>query len=243
MATKGKGIGMHGISNKRVYRSIAFYGTIANAIDYTNIVVSGKTPLMLCGTSSAKITTSTADTKFFQIYVENTATSGDNRGIYLRQYLAGAGGGGEALRCFTTIDAVAAGTAHGAHISLNFVSTSNSGRLTGLGVAMRATLHIPDDASWTGGTLAAIQAEIYSDGSASDPDGLTELSYIRCINGGHADGISDVDDDAFLFSLQGMTAGSGSLYDTSASAATGDATLKIKIGGTTKYLLVADDAS
>lgn len=241
MVVRGRGIGITGLSNKRVYRSLAFWGSIAKALDFTDLTPSGTTPILLAGTSSARISTSVADTKFLQIYVENTATSGDNRAIYVRQYLSGAGGGGEALRAFTTINAITATTAHGAHISLNFVSTSNSGRITGLGIAMRATLHIPNDSSWTGGTFAAIQAEIYSDGDDSDPDGLTELSYIRCINGGNSNGISDVDDDAFLLSLQGMTAASGSLYDTTASGATGDATLKIKIGSTTKYLLVADN--
>lgn len=218
----------------------------ANRLNFPMITVTGTAagPLIFGGTSSNKIASATASTKFMQFYLNSTATSGDIRGMYLRLYLSGTNTtGGEALRAYTTINAVTVGTAHGAHLSLSFVSTSNSGRLTGLGVAARCTLHLPSDADWTGGTLAAIQAEIYSDGNASDPDGLTELSFIRIVNDTTNDGHDDVDDDAFLFSIQGLAASSGHCYDTTASAATGDATLKIKIGDATKYLLVADDAS
>lgn len=153
-----------------------------------------------CGTSAAPVTEDTANMKFMAFYFDNGATSGDNRGMYLRQYLTGAGGGGEAARIFTTCEDVACGTAHGAHISLNFGDT---GSVTGLGVAMRGTLHVPDDASWAPGTVSSLQAEIYSDGSDSDTDGATEVSFIRVVNAGHADGIADVDDDAFLLSIQG----------------------------------------
>ena len=193
--------------------------------------------LMGAGTSSDKETTGTADAKFMEFRLENTATSGDNRAMYLRFYLAGAGGGGEAARIFTTVDDVAAGTAHGAHISLNFDSTSNSGRLTGLGVAARCTLHIPSDASWTSGTLAAIQAEIYSDGTASDPDGLTKLSYIRVISDGHADGIADVDDDAYLLSINGHTIGAGNMVVAETDETKFSHKIRIDIGGTDYYLM------
>lgn len=190
------------------------------------------------GSSSSPVSLTSA-AKANQIYITNSATSGDSRGLYLRQYLTGAGGGGEALRAFSTINAAGA-TAHGAHISLNFGS---SGSLSGLGVAGRNTLHIPDNAAWTGGTLSALQAEIYSDGTASDPDGLTELSFMRFVNDGHADGKADVDDDGFLMSLQGLTAGAAHIFATSLTAATvyGNLTaaLRVKVGSTTYYIPLA----
>jgi hypothetical protein len=190
------------------------------------------------GSSSSPVSLSSA-AKANQIYVTNSATSGDSRGLYLRQYLTGAGGGGEALRTFSTINAAGA-TAHGAHISLNFGS---SGSLSGLGVAGRNTLHIPDNASWTGGTLSALQAEIYSDGAASDPDGLTELSFLRIINDGHASGKADVDDDGYLMSLQGLSAGAAHIFATGLTAATVQgnltASLRIHIGSTDYYIPLA----
>ena len=198
--------------------------------------ITSDTPLVLAGNSTTRLKTSSANTKFLQYYFENTATSGDNRAMYLRLYLSGAGSGGEAARIFTTINDVAGGTAHGAHISLNFGST---GELTGLGVAVRGTLHVPDDAGWTGGTLSAIQAEIYADGTASDPDGITELSFIRVVNGGHTNGKADVEDDAFAFSFQGFTSATGNMiYEN--TTADSDATIRVKIGATTYYMMLKD---
>lgn len=189
------------------------------------------------GTSASRVTEDTANMKFMSFYFDNGATSGDNRGMYLRLYLTGAGGGGEAARVFTTIEDVAAGTAHGAHISLNFGDT---GSVTGLGVAMRGTLHVPDDASWAPGTVSALQAEIYSDGDDSDTDGATEVSFIRVVNGGNANGVADVDDDAFLMAISGGAIGAGNLMAVKSSAAVSH-TLRIKgPDGNTYYLMVSD---
>lgn len=187
--------------------------------------------LMGIGTESYPATISVADKKFLSFYLKNSATSGDNRGMYLRFYLAGAGGGGEAARLYTDVYNVAAGTAHGAHISLGFGTT---GTLTGLGVAGRNTLHLPSGGG-AAGTLAATQAEIYSDGSNSDPAGATEISFLRVINDGAASGMADVDDDAFFFSAQGFTDGTGNVLRV-AVPTTLAASLRVKVGSTSYYL-------
>lgn len=186
------------------------------------------------GSSSAKVTTPTAGKNFFEFRTESTATSGDSRGIYNRLYLAGAGVSGESLRTFTSIDDVDAATAHGAHISLGFEST---GRVTGLGVAMRATLHIPDDAAWAPGTIAALQAEIWSDGDDSDTDGATEVSFIRVVNGGNANGIADVDDDADLLALSGFTIGANNMVQTETDETKFSHKIRINVGGTELFLM------
>lgn len=193
------------------------------------------------GSSSDPATTSTADAKFFEYRLESSATSGDARGEYLRLYISGAGGGGEALRAFTTVNDVAAATAHGAHISLNF---GTSGTVTGQGVAGRFTLHMPTTALTSNVTMSAVQAEIWSDGSTSDPGGSTKLSFFRAVNGGNANGMADVDDDAALFELIGFTAGSGNLVSgNTASKSTLDftnwVTLRILIGSTVYYIPAA----
>lgn len=193
--------------------------------------------LLGMGSSSAKETTATAGKNFIEFRLESTATSGDSRGIYNRLYLKGAGVSGESLRVFTSIDDVAAATAHGAHISLNFQST---GEVTGLGVAMRATLHVPDDATWAPGTIAAIQAEIWSDGAASDPDGATEISLIRVVNGGNASGIADVDDDADLLALSGFTIGAGNMVQADVDETKFSHKIRINVGGTEMFLMAAD---
>lgn len=193
------------------------------------------------GTNTLPATTSTAGSNFIDFRVKNTATSGDNRGLYLRQYLSGAGSSGEALRVFNTIDNVAGASAHGAHISLNF---GTSGSVTGQAIAGRFTLHMPSTAlAASNVTYSAVQAEIYSDGATSDPAGNL-LSAFRVVNGGDTTGAADVDDDCALFDLQGWTAASGNMFVTglteSTIAGNLSAALRIRIGAVTYYIPLAD---
>lgn len=203
--------------------------------DRTSAVLMGK------GTSTTPVNIGTTGSKnFLGFWVEADHTSGDVRGLYMRLFMGGtSNASGEAARLFTTIQTGGvASSAHGAHISLSHQTT---GYASGLGVAMRATLHIPDQASWsTGGTYASVQAEIWSDGTASDPANATELSYIRFVNGGHANGIADVDDDAQLFSIQGGTIGTDNLVEVAVGEANYSHNIKILVGATQLYLMCAD---
>jgi len=195
--------------------------------------------LIAFGTSTNRVKTALADTRFLDFNLENSATSGDNRGMYLRLYLSGAGGGGEALRVFTTVENVAAGTAHGAHISINF---GTSGTVTGQAIALRSTIHMPETAlPASNHTYAALQAEIYSDAATSDPSGNL-LSAIRVVNGGNATGGADVDDDCFLFDFVGWTQGAGNLIGALGNEPTWTTnktfTVKVRLpDGTTGYLV------
>jgi hypothetical protein len=199
---------------------------------------NGNSSLLLgAGTSSNKMTTSVANTKFMEFRLENSATSGDNRAMYLRFYLSGAGGGGEAARIFTTVNNVAAGTAHGAHISLNF---GTSGTVTGQGIAGRNTLHLPNAALTSNVTMAAVQAEIYSDGSDSDPGGSTLLSYFRAVNDGHADGKADVDDDVALIEIIGHTIAAGNMLQAETDETKFSHKARIRIAGTDYFIMLTD---
>ena len=191
------------------------------------------------GSSSTAVQSSITNERLFNVYLNSSATSGDTRAAYIRLWLSGVANGGEALRAFTTINSVAGSTAHGAHISLNFVSTSGSASLSGLGVGMRTTLHIPNDASFTSGTLAAMMAEIYADGSSSDTDGCTEVSFLRVVNGGNATGGANIDDDAYLISAQGFDINTGNIFAAKSSAAISH-TARIKIGNTPYWILLSD---
>ncbi len=193
--------------------------------------------IIKAGTSSSPVTEDTADMKFIGLYFDNGATSGDNRGIYNRLYLTGAGGGGESLRSYTEIVGVAAGTAHGAHISLGTGESTTVGTVTGLGVAVRATLGLASGAV-SGGTYAAIESEIYSFG-ASTTVTMTELSFIRCTMGGHADGITAIDDKAYLLVLDGCTEGSGNMVVSSTTENNYASAARCKINGVEKWLMFA----
>jgi hypothetical protein len=188
--------------------------------------------LMGLGTSSAPATISAADKKFMSFYLRNNATSGDNRGMYLRLYLGGAGGGGEAARIFTTVKDVAAATAHGAHISLDFGST---GTITGQGIASRNTLHLANQALASNVTLAATQSEIYCDGSDSDPGASTKLSFHRFVLDGHADGMTDVYTKSNFLDIQGLTDTENGMFRAVAPS-TLAASLRVLVGSTLYYL-------
>lgn len=193
--------------------------------------------LMGAGTNADRCTTSSANTKFIEFRLENTATSGDNRGIYNRLYLGGAGGGGESLRSFTTVDGVAAGTAHGAHISLNFADTSSS--ITGQGIGMRATLHIPNYAL-SGGTYAAAQSELYFDGDGNaDISGTTAHSIHRFVVDGNAAGQATAEN---AFEFVNIPSGTAAADMLKTDKHAGDSTdgLRCLVNGSVKYIMLAD---
>ena len=177
------------------------------------------------------------------IRIKHSAGATDTRALYVRaaaEVSPGANNSIEALRAFTNVNENIS-NANGAHISLSFDDTAGGSECSGEGYAVKATTHIPNVASWNPtGTLAAMKAEIYSDGAASDPDNLTELSFIRIENAGNATGKADVDTDAFLFSIQGFTSAadvtkvlsSVSLAELPASTVG----LRVKIGAGTYYI-------
>ncbi len=188
------------------------------------------------GDSTTRMVNDTANYRFLNYNFDNGATSGDSRGMYLRQFITGAGGGGEAARIFSTVEDVAGATVRGAHISLNFADT---GTVTGLGVALECTLHIANQATQAG-TLAPIKLAINSDGSTSDP-ASSQLSYIRIDNQGDATGGADVDDDVFLFDIQGHTIGTANLVEVAADETGYAHNIRIRVGATEMYLMCADD--
>jgi hypothetical protein len=112
-----------------------------------------------------------------------------------------------------------------------------SGRTTGLGSAFCAEIAL--SAGTTSGTYAPLESELVL-ASGAKTGTATSFLYMNATG----DDVGTFNDNGFLFELgSGIAAGSGDLYDTTASIATGDATLKIRIGGVTKYLLIADDAN
>lgn len=179
------------------------------------------------GTSSDPVATAVAGQKVASFYTKSTGTSDDSRGLYWRHYLAGVAGSGEALRAYTTISDVAAVNAHGAHISLDFADT---GSASGEGYALKSTLHVPNGAM-AGGNYSPLEAEIWCDGSSSDPSGVTQLHFLRIAATGNTTGVARVEDKAALFYLDGFTSASGNVWY--------DSTLRINCNGTTKYLVLS----
>jgi len=219
---------------------LAFEGALASGVGGggdPEAVVFG------AGTSALPVTTATAGDNGIELRFESTATDAgsDTRAEYLALYLAGATtGGGDCLRAVTHVEANL-GTARGAHLSLDFSAVAGGSECSGLGAAVVGTTHIPDVASWApGGTLCSMQAEIYSDGSASDPAGLTELSVLRLANSGNATGMADVDTDAMILSIQGFTAAADTTKAISSTSLAelpaGTVGIRVKVGTGVFYI-------
>ncbi len=191
--------------------------------------------LMGIGTTADPATSAVADKDFVEMRTQSSATSGTSRGLYWRHNLSGAGQSGECIRAFTDLTA-AVTTARGAQISLQAGAT---GYVSGLGVGMDAQLYIKNEVL-AGGTYAALNGEIYSEGSTTAVAGVTELSFIRLVAGGDATGAGRVDDKAYLVTLTGGANGSGNIVGAAGNEPTWtSATHKIRVNmnGTVMYLV------
>lgn len=177
------------------------------------------------GTTANPATTATADAKFIEVRAETTATSGDNRLMYLRYSLNGTTGG-ECIRAFTKLEA-AGTTVRGAHVSLDVAATGSASGL-GIGVDNQILVH---NGALTGGTYSVINSEIYSAGSSTDVSGVTSMSFFRAVAGGDGTGAANVDDNAFLMDFSGIAAGSGNIIDTNITTHTAYGGLKVNIPG------------
>jgi len=173
-----------------------------------------------------------ASGKFFDVYTRHSATSGDSRLGYFRQYFAGADAGGETFRVFSTVEA-ACTTVHGQHTSLSF---GTNGSLSGLGVASRHTLQLK--AGTAGGTLAPTMSEISADATTSN---ASNCVFHRFVLAGDATGAALVDQSAALFDIVGGTvgaAGDGRLVN----AISGDKAVthlaKMRVGGTDYWIML-----
>ena len=169
-------------------------------------------------------------------YATNASTSGSSsvEPFYLKSIMTGAGGVGGRARFHMYANVALGGWSNALKAYAEYGAT---GRTTGLGSAFCAEIAL--SAGTTSGTYAPLESElVLATGALTG----TATSFLYMNTSGTDKATFDT--NGFLFEIgSGISAGSGSMYDTSATTATGDATLKIRIGGVTKYLLVADDAS
>lgn len=115
-----------------------------------------------------------------EYYLDATHTTGNMRGEYLRLYFSGAGGSGEALRAFSTINNVSVatgGTVNGAHVSLGTAGASAA--VSGAANALRCTFGIAAASTNIGGTCAVIQADTDFDIAVTVP---TNFAFLRLTN-------------------------------------------------------------
>lgn len=184
------------------------------------------------GTSTTRLTTATADKNFLGFWTESTATSGDSRGAYFRHYFSGAGGSGEALRAYGTVNNVQAavgGTVNGAHISLSL--TGASAAISGAANALRATLDFASTPTVVGGTCAVIQVD---SNIAAGPTIPAATAFLRFTNSG-AQVLS------YLMNLP--TTGSGLMMAPHTTQVMTDSIRIVMANGSVRYLMCTTDAT
>lgn len=189
--------------------------------------------------SSASPKSYTAGTPAVAWYFTSANTSSTNsEPFYVKSVMTGAAGYGGRCRFHSYTNAA---------LTTNFMALKayaefgDSGSVTGLAAGLCAEMVTPN-ADLGGGNFYPLELEYVAGGtSTASAANAGRVGWMYMNNTGDADG--DFDDNGVLFDIEGLTAGSGHLWDTTANAATGDNTIKIKVNGTIKYLLVADDAS
>jgi len=160
------------------------------------------------------------------ITTTNAATSGTYQPLVVDTTMTGAGADGGRSK-FAMSTNVALGSFSNALKAE--VTYGASGRTTGLGSAFVAEMTL--SAGTSSGNYAPVEIELNAPASASTGT-ATAFMYISA----QGANVAAVDSNAFLFNLQGLTAGSGKLLTTGTTLASAAATLKCKVGATTYYL-------
>lgn len=165
------------------------------------------------------------------VYLTTTNVDTDNRAIYRKLTMSGAGASGEAGRFYTVVTGAGAVGVHGIHAS---VQTSGSGTITGEAAAGRFTFHVA--AATVGGTNGAIYAELFADGTTSD---MSNGQFARFVLAGNATGAALLEDSCALFSIEGGSIASGNMVVAKSSAAVSHV-IRIRLFGTAYYLMVSN---
>lgn len=184
------------------------------------------------GTSTTPATTATADKNWIGFWFDTTATSGDSRGMYLRQYFSGAGVSGEAARIYGTVNNVTAatgGTVNGAHISLSV--TGASGKISGAANALRCTLDFDTTPTTVGGTCSVIQVD---SNIATGPTIPAGTAFLRFTNSSS---------QALSYLLNVPTTGSGLMMAPHTTQTMTDSIRIVMADGNVRYLMCTTAAT
>lgn len=184
----------------------------------------------------AKSTTSGDASRVKTSVVQSSAaTSGLIRTLEVLTTLTAASTSNQ-IEALTSVITANVQTGNWANAIFGKLDYSTDGVAYGVGSAICAELSLPGS-SVSRGTYYAWQTEIDCPASCAmngNPIAVMSISTWGANK-------TQFDDVGLLFDISGPSAGSEKFWDTSASAATGDATLKIRVGGAFKYILVADD--
>lgn len=208
--------------------------TIQNPQDAIALKTASNGLILGAGASGANHALGATAGNGLEFYLNALHTTGDMRGMYLRQYFSGAGGSGEAARIFSTINGVAVatgGTVNGAHISLG---TAGAGaQVSGAANALRVTFGIAAASTNIGGTCAVIQVDTDFDNAVTVP---TNFAFLRFTN-------TNTKKSNNLLRIPNVAAEAGGLF---CAHVTQTMTHSIKIvseNGTAYYIMCTDAAT
>lgn len=181
--------------------------------------------------SSGSPTSYTAGTPLFTLYATNAGTSGSTSAepFYVKSTLTGAGqvGGRAEFHMYTNV-----ALGGWSNALKGYAEYGASGRTTGLGSAVCAEIAL--SAGTTSGNYAPLESELVL-GSGAKTGTKTGFLYMAASG---AD-VATMDTNGFLFILNGVSVGSGQLFQVNTAGAATHA-LRIDIGGTPYYIMLTD---
>lgn len=152
---------------------------------------------------------------------------------YFESTMTGAGGVGGRAHFYMTTNVALGGWSNAIKGEVVYGA---SGRTNGLGSAILAELQL--SAGTTQGNYAPLEIELGC-GSGASTGTKTALMYL----GVYGTDVGTLDDNAYLFTLAGVTGGDGHLFDDAMSEDTSpaiNATLKVNIDGTDWWIPLSD---
>jgi hypothetical protein len=183
-----------------------------------NQIALERLPVFDSGSGNVKTSTSAS-----------TSGSSSVEPFAVESVLTGAGGVGGRCRFQLDTNVVLGGWANALKAHTKFGA---SGRVTGLGSALCVEMDL--SAGTSAGNYAPLEIELNL-GETAVTGTATALIYAS-VNG-HATGKGRFDDHGYLFNLQGVTAGSGHVFQAAAvSAIDSTHALKVKIGATDYFI-------
>ena len=191
------------------------------------------------GTSGTPATTDVTNANFVELRCETTATSGDDRLMYMRYYMNGINTtGGECLKAGTVLEKKI-GTARGGQAS---IEVSDLGYVSGFACGWDALLEVANSAVPANGTYCAGQSQIYVTGASSDLSAAANHSIHRfSVLGGDATAEAKVL-NAFSFGVANCV-GNGKMIEEGTNLGNIKQSIRVLINGVVGYLLVYDAAA
>jgi len=210
----------------------------AVTLDLT-LVVTATTTLngnLVMGTSASPLTMTTYANKAIDVWTTSGSTDASNSvtPIYMKSVMTGVGGVGGRSQFEMSTEVVLGGWANALK---GYTDFGDAGSVTGLASAVVAEMRMPAK-TLAGGNYAPFEAElVFQELSKTGAGTPVSFMYARASEVTGTGGLDDFNATGYLFNLQGLTAGEGSIFEATVKAGVNSThSLKILIGGTAYYI-------